>query len=160
MAKVKWHFQVLELPSALDYSWDTLSAAVLNTENYSPGREVGEDLTTFPRKTLHVSNPEEEKPWAIRPYITPQLIQYLLLFHIRNSYANAPECDVIRTLPLLLVLDFCWLVFVSEMRYVFLEIGASHTLFLSIAYMCLSLFVLSRHRPAAVGSPKLEKNYF
>ena len=33
-------------------------------------------------------------------------MKYLMLFHDKHFYANAPQCDVIRTLPLLLSFDF------------------------------------------------------
>jgi hypothetical protein len=40
--------------------------------------------------------------WWVAKAASTQDMEYLLLFHCNNGWTNAPECFVIRTLPVLL----------------------------------------------------------
>jgi hypothetical protein len=55
-----------EVPNASGqaYSWVTLSPGVINTDTWSFSLEVGRGLAISPRKTLHVSKPEDREARA------------------------------------------------------------------------------------------------
>jgi hypothetical protein len=157
-----------KLPNAQENSWATLSAAVINTGNYPPGWEMGKGTrrgadNLSPQHTTCLETWRRVSQawyWAVAPYTTPQILQYLMLFHGRNCYANAPQCDFISTLPLLLVLNLCWLVFVSEMEAILLEIGASHWYCLYRSHTCLHLYLSSCFIDPQLSGHHRKKKYF
>jgi hypothetical protein len=52
--------------------------------------------------------------WYLRVQIHTQNMQYLLLFHCNNSCTNAPQCYVLRTLPVSLFKNFFPQIHVSQ----------------------------------------------